>query len=102
MNANDEFVTIPLEGDLTIARSDVVRLQIAKALENNGNIELDCQSASSIDVSFVQLVLAARISARSHGICFRIKQGRNDALMTVLRSAGFIGADGISEDALWG
>jgi ABC-type transporter Mla MlaB component len=100
---------VPVEGRLVL--TGAVTLQSAEAihaqiLEMAGQavVEIDCSGATEVDLSLVQLILAARVSARNSGRTVTLAQPATGALLEALQRGGFLGAamgQPNSDQAFW-
>jgi ABC-type transporter Mla MlaB component len=79
-----------LTGAVTLQSAEAVHAQI---LEMAGQpvIEIDCSGATEVDLSLVQLILAARVSARNSGRTVTLTQPATGALLETLQRGGFLG-----------
>lgn len=93
--------TLTFSGDLSIGRSVEIRDELAQALALNCHLLIDCENASSVDASFIQILFAARASASFRGVDLRVKAGRHEALSTALKAGGFIQDGPLPDDKLW-
>lgn len=57
--------SLTLTGDLTVRRSAELHAALAQAVGRARHVALDCRGAERVDLSFLQLVLAAREAARA-------------------------------------
>lgn len=92
-----------LAGALTIQSVEAVRAQLL-VMSDQPVIEIDCSAATEVDLSFVQLILAARVSAQQMGRIVTLAQPAAGALRDTLRRGGFIGPDAgqeRSDQAFW-
>ena len=76
-----ESVTVRSIGDF--------RSSLVESLESHEAVELDLDDLVEIDLSFVQLVLAARAHARRKGGSLRLSNPANAPLAALLDRAGF-------------
>lgn len=83
----DETV-IPCEGDLTIARAASLRETLLEALESARDVKLDCSAATNVDVTFLQLLVAAQRTAAARGVNLSIIAPEDGALAQALPRAG--------------
>ncbi len=101
--------TISVDGRLVF--SGAATLQSAEAIHaqllgkaDQPVLEIDCGGVDEVDLSFVQLVVAARESARKAGRSVTLAQPASGVLREVLERSGFIGA-GVdqpnSDQAFW-
>ena len=104
--ANLQKETIRLQGELVLRNAAETRLSLLTALTNDaGSIEIDCTEVSDADVSFLQIVLAARHTAAIRGRSIALSAPAAGALLETLRCAGLIGGAGEAQrspdDAFW-
>lgn len=92
-NLGETTGEVRLSGPLTIRRAGELRDALLAALGSHQSIIVDLQDDAEADISFVQLLLAARQSARAQGRQIALKQPGAGPLRTVLDSGGFIDAD---------
>jgi anti-anti-sigma regulatory factor len=85
------LTTVALNGALTLQGAAAIRDKLATALAA-GDVTLDCGAATEFDLSFVQLVVAARHTALRSGRAFVLAVPLPPALTAVLDRAG-LGAD---------
>jgi anti-anti-sigma regulatory factor len=86
------------ETDLTIRNAAAIKAALANRLQKDGKIHLELNPAAAVDLSFVQLLSAARRSARNSGGELTLAAPASPMLRDVLSRAGFI--DGASTDDL--
>lgn len=80
--------TLLLTGDLTMHRADEICTKLTEALENNVIVNVNCADATDMDVSFIQLVLAARKSAVAKGGDLQVISPGSSLLSTTLTRSG--------------
>jgi anti-anti-sigma regulatory factor len=78
----------------------------AKLLEmsaRHASLEIDCSGADDVDLSFVQLLLAARSSARLSDRTIRLAHPASGALRDALQRGGFLTdvTDQAADRAFW-
>lgn len=61
------------------------------AVQSGDNIDIDMATLTEVDLSFVQLVLAARAHLEHEGAQLRLAQPAGPALVALLDRAGFLG-----------
>jgi len=91
---------VMLRGSLTTATSEDTRRTLNSALSAADQIVLDCSQANEVDVSFLQLLYAARRAADSAGKRIALSEPPNGPLDEALRRCGFPAAGsatGLSE-----
>jgi len=93
---------ITLDGAQTVRTIDAAHHDLVAALAAHAAVTVDCAAVTEVDVSLIQLLLAARASARLNGKAVALTAPANDALRTALLQGGFLrdDADG-PEAAFW-
>lgn len=86
---------VSLNGMLTIRNIGAARDTLLGALAHSEAVEVDCSAADSIDLSFIQLLIAARLSASSSGRQFTLLRPIGEALRAAVNQGGF------TSDAFW-
>ncbi len=61
---------------------------LSKALACHTAVSIDCKAATEIDLSFIQLLVAARSSAQQAGRSVSLAESPNGPLLAVLSRAG--------------
>ena len=92
-----------LSGSMTLQCADDIH---ARLLERAGEptLEIDCSGVTEADLSLVQLILAARVSAQRAGRTVRLAHPASGILLQVLEQGGFLqpGGDRPTQDqAFW-
>ena len=92
---------ISLDGALTVRGVHSVHASLLAALEQHAMIILDCSAATEVDLSLIQLLLAARRTAQRANKTLRLAGADNSALQTALLRGGFVPTepDGPDPDA---
>ena len=83
---------VPLDGCLTIATVEATHARLREALGGAGAVVLDCAQAREIDVTFLQLLVAAQRTAVRAGKSVRLAAPPSGALAEALRRCGFAAA----------
>ncbi len=65
--------------------------QLLGAVQSGGDIDIDLSALAEVDLSFVQLVLAARTHLEQEGARLGLAQPAGPALAALLDRAGFLG-----------
>lgn len=82
-----------LSGDAGIKNAAEVVNRLRQALESHKSISVDTQTLTAADITTVQSLIAARISAEAQGKSLRMDAPVGEPLSTVLREAGFLAPD---------
>ncbi|HYH22627.1 MAG TPA: STAS domain-containing protein [Azospirillum sp.] len=93
--AEQHRTEIRLAGSLTVATAEAVHGRLVEAMAKGGTIVVDCDDADAVDLSFVQLVVAARAAAEAKGAVLALRSPASGSLLEALRRGGFLaGHDG--------
>lgn len=78
-----------LDGALTVRTSEIVHSKLRQAINDRPLVKLDCSNATEVDLSLVQLLLSARLSAQRSGKTVTLAAPPDGALSDALVRAGF-------------
>jgi ABC-type transporter Mla MlaB component len=92
---------VELSGPLTVRQVEDVATVLCLALEKNSSQVLDLSGASEVDLSFVQAVESARVSAERAGGRLTLTRPAGGALLSVLERGGFLDPDSPERKAFW-
>lgn len=84
---------VVLEGSLGLRDTKKVHEMLTGAVSACDAVEVDVSEVSGIDISIIQLIQSARISARQHGRALTLVTKPNGAFAATLAKAGLLGAD---------
>jgi len=84
---------LKLSKDLTIQNADEIRVKLSSAVAEHPIVRVDCSDATEVDLSFVQLLIAARRSATALGREFGLAAPAAGVLLDALKRGGVV-ADG--------
>ena len=90
---------LSFDGPLTVRTIADRRATLLDALAGHASVHVDCTAADSVDLSFIQLLLAARCSARTAGRHFALATPPAGALRRALEQGGFLPQAGA--DPIW-
>ena len=87
-------------GAMTIQTADASRGEVLKALGSAGvrEIVIDCSAVDEVDVTFIQMLLTARVGAMAMGKRLALESPAVGALRAALLRGGFLDAGTASED----
>ena len=85
----------------TIGSISNLASQIIKALADDRDCLMDLSETVLADLSFIQLIEAARIQAKSAGLSLRLVQPANVLVTALLRRAGFLTAPTPADIDFW-
>ncbi len=78
-----------LKGALTIRTAEIVCATLHETFARHPSILIDCGGADEVDLSFVQLLVAARASAQRLGNSVALAERPDGALLDAFTRAGF-------------
>jgi ABC-type transporter Mla MlaB component len=64
--------TLRFAGALVVARAETIRDELIAAIERHDRVDIDCSKATDVDLTFVQILIAARRTAASWGKSVRL------------------------------
>lgn len=90
---------IVLADVLTVRTIAAAHAALLQALTEHPVVHADCSVAEAVDLSLIQLLLAARTSARQAGRKFALAAPASGPLLTALQQGGFLPPSGT--DPFW-
>ena len=94
-----------LAGRLTVDRVESLKRQFEEAIAATDDVQLRFDRVEEVDLSFVQLLWAARQYADNRGVRFRVELPIPDALRAELTRAGFFRTEDLvpveDGEAIW-
>ncbi|HXP95363.1 MAG TPA: STAS domain-containing protein [Telmatospirillum sp.] len=92
---------IAWDGEISVSQAEEVHDRFCAALADGRPIVVDCGAIEDADISFIQLLIAARTSARRRGVSFCLKQPVGEPFLAVLRRGGFLLEAPLPQDDFW-
>jgi ABC-type transporter Mla MlaB component len=92
---------VTLTGELTVRTIANVRDKLAEALRRNDTVQLKFRKTGEVDLTFVQLVEAARRAAAEGGKQLSLATPAKGPLREILERGGFVGAHSAERTAFW-
>ncbi|MFV3126198.1 STAS domain-containing protein [Niveispirillum sp. KHB5.9] len=94
MNSQEDSTAerLILGNSCTVRTAEDMHALLTRAVADHSVLEIDCSAVEEADLSFVQLLLAARESARRAGHTLRLAQSATGALHDTLHRGGFLTA----------
>jgi anti-anti-sigma regulatory factor len=86
-NTEDQFV-IRCEGFLTLSSAPRIREEILAAINANSKVVADVSNATDADITFIQILIAAKRTASARGKTFLISAPENGVVMQKINSVG--------------
>jgi hypothetical protein len=101
--------SVTLEGALTMRTVEAVRATLREAITGGeaiagapeSNLSIDCSAATEFDLTFIQLLLATRLSARRLGFAVSLATAPDGAWLDTLTRGGFQIVREQEPDAFW-
>jgi len=94
MSIQHDTRLVAFRGSLTTPTSEQTHQTIREALEGSDSVVLDCAGAEEIDVSFLQILVAAGRAAERGRKTIGLAGPAQGALAEALRRCGFAAAEG--------
>jgi len=88
MNPTEDAVTVACSGELCLPRAEEFRDTLLAALDRAQPVVLDLSQTTETDLSTIQLILAARLSAERRGLSLRLTSPAGGPLAATLLAAG--------------
>jgi anti-anti-sigma regulatory factor len=98
-DTESEAASVLLDGALTVRNIANVRDILLAALTDHHVVRVDCRAADAVDLSCIQLLLAAHRSASQAGKQLVLAAPADGLLCAALEQGGFLGAAG--GDPFW-
>ncbi|MDR3536953.1 MAG: STAS domain-containing protein [Acetobacteraceae bacterium] len=97
----DETGTLHLEGALTLRTADEIKMKLLEASARYGTVEVECNEADEVDLSIIQLLLAAQLSAHAMNRTIRFAHPVSGAMRDSLERGGFLSGPTAQNHAFW-
>ena len=81
-------VGLVFSGPATIRQAEQLAARLLQALAEADRIEIDCSAVTEIDITFIQLILSAGLSAANAGKALLLSAPPTGALLAVLTLCG--------------
>jgi anti-anti-sigma regulatory factor len=82
---------IEAPSSVTVRSAGEFAEQLLAAVQAGGDLDVDVAALGEVDLSFIQLILAARSHVEQEGARFALAQPAGPALAALLDRAGFLG-----------
>ena len=96
-----EYRTLRVSRDATISEIDQTYRELRDALREEQPVLLDIDALTEIDLTFVQLIEAARCKASETGRDLMLRYPATGALLEVLRRGGFLDDETSERAKFW-
>jgi anti-anti-sigma regulatory factor len=80
---------LAFDGSLTIRTAEAVSAKLLDAINRYSSLSVDCSDVTEVDLSFVQLLIAARVSAKLLQKSVALDTRPEGALLDALTRGGF-------------
>jgi len=92
---------LELSGAITLRDIKDVHLEVLARLKRHSTIEIDCRAVVEVDLTLIQLMIAADLTAAKSGKAVRLSQPYPEAIQQLLVRAGLLaGTPGAAEN-IW-
>ncbi|MBK1662930.1 anti-anti-sigma factor [Rhodospirillum rubrum] len=94
---------VHLDGVQTLRTADETYSKLREGGGRYAVLEIDCLGVTEVDLSFIQMLIAARTRARSMGRTLRLAHPASGALLEALERGGFLTGipDQATDQAFW-
>ncbi|HEY4163860.1 MAG TPA: STAS domain-containing protein [Dongiaceae bacterium] len=99
--ARTEAHRLQISGAITIRDIDDVREKVLAGLGQSDRLEIDCSDVSETDISLIQLLLAAEISAAKSGKSIAVLRPYPEAIQQALTRGGFLDGTAAGGGNIW-
>lgn len=89
VNHQGDSQNILISGELIINYTDDIKNQLIKSIDFSKKLNIKITNPSSIDVTFIQIILAIKTSYRNSGLSFDINGTLNEEVFALVANAGF-------------
>ncbi len=86
----EKETVVELQGTLSLRQAEEVRQRLEQALEMGQAVALDVRELTEVDISILQLIVAAQVSATHRGIDLRLVRAESGAFEEALEGYGLI------------
>jgi anti-anti-sigma regulatory factor len=87
--------------EVTIASAKTFAAAIVATLADHDEVRLDLRRLEAVDLSFLQLICAARVRAAESGKILQLQQSAPEPIRKLLERAGFLEEASASDLAFW-
>lgn len=92
---------LSFDGDLTMAYAASAHARLCAALAAGTTVEVAMGDITALDLSFVQVLIAARKSAQAAGKVLRLAAPASGVFLDALRRGGLLGGPPSADDRFW-
>lgn len=100
--SQSQDITVFIDGDVSIGNSESIKGEMMTALSQGKTVQVDCHSATVTDIAFVQLLLAARLTAERRGCALHVIPPNDGSLREIARRSGVISETDALGTSFWG
>ena len=93
--------SITCAASVSLRTVESLRLALLDSFSQDSAIEVDASAVADADLSFIQLIEAARVHAKSHDISFRLTSPANAVVTALLTRAGFLAESKADDIDFW-
>jgi ABC-type transporter Mla MlaB component len=99
--ANVDHLPVYFSGDVTVSNIESAHLELGAALSQEKPVLVDISGVTETDLTFVQLIEAARRHAAASGRDLALSRPAEGAVLEVLRRGGFLDDDVCNRAEFW-
>lgn len=92
---------ISFSGDVTVSNIDQAHEELGAVLRQDGPVVVDIDGVTETDLTFVQLIEAARRKAGETGLDFTLRHAADGPVLAVLQRGGFLDDDTSDRAKFW-
>jgi anti-anti-sigma regulatory factor len=96
-----EYFPVSFAGSLTVSNIDVAHVELRTAVCQSSAVLIDLDGVTEADLTFIQLIEAARRRARETGGELMLRDPAAGAVLEVLRRGGFLDDEGSDRAQFW-
>ena len=92
---------VQFTGEITVRTIVAAREKLAESLRQSVSVLLNIGSVASVDLTFVQLIESARLSAARDGKTLGLTSAATGPVLEALQRGGFLGARAAEQSGFW-
>ncbi len=96
-----EFLPVSFAGSLTVSNIETAQAELGAAVRQSSSVLIDLGGVSEADLTFIQLIEAARRRVSETGGELTLRDPADGAVLEVLRRGGFLDDDGSDRAKFW-
>lgn len=101
MSTFSEIGQLILDGERTVRTAEDTHAKLLEMSSRHSVLEIACDGAAEVDLSFIQLLLAARTTAALANRTVRLARPATGNLLDALQRGGFLTGQPAAHHAFW-